>query len=308
MNLVLSLVWMLRYLSFFVLLDLVFVRVGADYPGGNRYYSGSGTPAGVCQIAPCSASACQAWQYLSGCTFASPGACTSCSLPVLNALQYYSSSGGFVNNCGVSNCQTCPDGQYNTGCGGMSAGSCTTCGTPPTGKYWKPNSGPIAACIAMDIPTCSVGYYNSGVTYTSPGTCAACPLSLCLIGQYLTGCTSATSGTCASCTGANNTQEFITYGQTAGVSTSCQISGCVLTCSAGNYISGCSGASTQITCKPCSNAVAGVTYYDKGTDVYPAYTSITCSLAACQVCANGYYTAGCSGSSPGTCTACTNTV
>jgi len=306
MNLVLSLAWMLRYLCFFMLLDLLCLRVAAQYPGNNRYYSGPGNTSGYCPITSCSYASCQYYQYLQNCNFNLAGSCTNCTnAPSLN---YYTSTGQFSNNCAYTPCQTCPDGQYNVGCGGASQGTCSPCtGTLSQGYFWAHNTGPVASCTQQAITSCSAGQYNSGANSTYEGKCVSCNMAACGTGQYLANCGGTSNGTCASCTGANSTQEYSTNGQTLNLSTSCQIAGCVKTCSAGQYITGCGGPVTGLGCAPCTNSVNNVNYYDKDTSVAPAYNATSCSVAACPLCSNGYYSSGCAGTSPGACNMCQNT-
>ena len=295
-------------------------------PGGNRYYSSPGNASGYCSIAACNAGACGNGQYLYGCNFNSSGVCTSCTLPVLSSLQYYSSNGVFSNNCGVSSCQTCPNGQYNFGCSGSSAGTCapcsnqgtlnpgyywkpntcptltctqlqqptcangqylagatsttlgtcTSCGTPPAYKYWLPYTGPSYVCTYSNQTTCAPGYVNSLVSSystTTAGTCSACPtstysfyytantnplsncpmascpVSSCGTGLYLMGCTNANLGQCVACTNANSTQEYSSNG---GMTNNCHVVGCTYTCSPGQYISGCGGLASSLSCAQCN--------------------------------------------------------
>lgn len=283
------------------------LTVGAQTtPGGNKYYTSSGNSSGYCAVAACSYAACQPWQYLKGCAFNVSGACANCTLPVLGALQYYSGTGMFADNCVVSACQTCANGFYNVDCGRGSPGYCASCGAPATGFYWKPNTGPVSSCTALPITPCSAGQYNTGSSATSPGSCTSCPIASCPIGQYRNGCTGTSSGTCQACTGANNTQQYSTYGLTANAD-SCTIGTCTKYCPAGQYITNCGGSSINLGCANCTNAVPNVNYYYRDTTLAPAYTYNTCAVIACPICTIGSYTLGCGGTSPGTCTYCINT-
>ncbi len=290
------------------LLSQIFSVGAQTTPGVNKYYTSSGNTSGYCTVAACSFAACQPWQYLAGCSFNVSGACKDCTLPVLGTLQYYSGTGQFADNCVVSACQTCPNGYYNTGCGGGNPGICTPCGTPPADKYWQPNTGPVSSCTSVPIDACTSpsGYYNVDSNETFGGICVACNVSRCPIGQYLTGCSGKNPGFCIDCTGANSTQEFSTNGLTANMN-SCTITGCAYKCPAGQYITGCGGPSTRLGCGNCTNAIADINYYDRPTDVAPAYYSNTCSVATCPTCSTGSYTLGCGGTSPGVCAFCINT-
>ena len=298
-------------------------------PAAGYYWSNYGQGNGVCPTLQCTI--CPAGQKNTGCGDTNPGTCGSCGTPP--SYKYWMPNADATSKCPLGDQLTCLAGQFNLGANNTAAGVCTACSsvmTLPQYKYWTTPSNPGYTCAYLDQTKCSDGYVNSIVASAinrdiTAGNCSACPLlgntgtyyganvnagsncptlscedrvQSCAIGQFISGCGDVSPftspGTCANCTNAPNSSMVYTgRGSWTG---NCPVDKCPTTgCSLGQYMSGCGGLPSSLQCKPCSNAVAGVSFY-----VGIGITS-TCATQNCVTCRNGYYTKDCTVLADGTC-------
>lgn len=289
----------------------------ANSPSAGQYYTPAQQFTSTCALSSCT--------VVSGSYFATPGSCvatpwTNCSAGYTNPTATSISNGQCVAcNNGASNTAGYywnPAQQYTAACAILQCSA-------PAAYYYFTTAG---SCATAPMTVCSAGLYNNnGGSIYLQGVCTACPLSSavyytananagsncpsstctsdCGVGNYRKGCggtTPTSAGSCQACSGANATQEYTTTG---GLTDSCTIAGCSLTCLTGQYIANCGGPAGGLACAACTNAVPGVTYYYGGQGTY--YPN-TCPTQPCPVFGNGYYNAGCGGTSAGSPAACTN--
>ena len=300
-----------------------------------KYYSGyAPDSSGVCPLGTCGV--CPQGQYRTGCGAAgsetSLGSCSSCGTPP--AGKYWDVNVDSLSNCPQASKTVCTSGFYNTGSTTTSPGVCTACTTVSalTAKnYWVAPTAWDYTCTQLPQTTCQAGYVNSVVATpqtTSAGTCSLCPAltnngyyygsnvdstsncpqlscsdSACAVGQYIKDCGTVSpftsAGTCSACTNAiTGVQVYNTKGSW---NNNCGVIGCPTTgCTLGQYVTGCGGPIGSLGCGTCSSAVTGTSFYAS------IGLSSTCATTNCRVCSNGQYTAGCTTTADGTCTACTN--
>ena len=210
---------------------------------------------------------CPAGQYRHGCGGMSPGRCIACTQPVRREGQYYSGSGGFLDNCPVSECLACGPGTHRIDCGRAVAGTCRRC---VEGKYKS-----------------SAGTWN---THCSSCTTPACPR-----GRYRAGCSNSNRGACVSCTNKLLANHY--YSGNGGLANSCPSKRCG-TCVDGYYRVNCGGENAG-RCVFCTNKIPKGYYYSGSGG-----RSNSCPSDACPKCAKGHYRRGCGKRSRGYCTAC----
>ncbi len=151
----------------------------AQYPGNGNYYSGAGiNGATTCQVASCLSvtPACQSYQYRSGCGGNSTGSCVDC-YNSKTPNQYYSSTGGLSNNCGLTNKTQCTAGFKNSNSNDTYAGDCSTCGPLMAGRYYTTPMFPMDTnCMSQARVKCATNQYD--VNYfdtTKPANCTNSP-------------------------------------------------------------------------------------------------------------------------------------
>ena len=272
------------------------------YPSAGNYYSTAGSSTSTCTVTPCPPCP-NFWQYNSGCTFNSSGTCVNCTNGLAGT--YYTGNNGINPTCNTAICTQCLAGFYNPTCSSTSVGACVAAPAPPNGYYWgAPING--VSLNPQTVAFCTGTNYNPSFTTTSAGACVPCstPAAACPYGQYYAGCGNLTAGTCQPCS--NSLPGNDEWSSNGGLNPNgCGYSSCPFTCGVGQYISGCSSVPLSTSCLPCTNVVAGTTYYTVG----PAYTPV-CPTSACITCNNGYYLQNCGAvANPafaGTCTSCTN--
>jgi hypothetical protein len=116
---------------------------------------------------------CATGKYRSGCGGADAGTCEDCSAPTAGT--YITGHGGLSDSCPTSACTDCATGQYKSGCGGTSAGTCASCTNAASGQYYTSHGGRSNSCpVANCETTCPVGQYRSGCSGTSAGSCTSC--------------------------------------------------------------------------------------------------------------------------------------
>ena len=242
------------------------------------------------------------------------GKCLSCSNQVCAAGKYRTGSCGH----GVGNkfkCKTCAKNcapwQYRKGCSGTSAGSCVSCtnSLPANSAYsvqgpvnsnkcgWLCKPGYFKSgntCGQCGNANCPSGQYRTGSCSHSAGNgfkCINCPRN-CPIGQYRYSCGNTSFGACRACRNpkpANSkysTQGLVNQGN------------CGWTCNAGFYKSG-------NRCLACSNSSCPAGTYRTGTCNSSVGNGFKCNSCK-KNCGKGKYRNGCSGTSAGSCTNCTN--
>ena len=181
----------------------------------------------------------------------------------------------------------------------------------PAGTYWINSS----QCLQ-----CPVGLYSSA---TAMSACSNCTPGTYSTSEGAVGCTNCLAGTYAETAASSvcSNCPIGTYSPTAAASAcfSCpsgkytsaaSASMCsTLTCQAGTYLS----ASTAVECSICqagtysSDTSANMCLDCKEGTYTPEIGASVCTT--CPACSlNGYYTAGCSGTAPGSCEKCVNTV
>ena len=278
--------------------------ISCGTPPSGYYYGAYTGPTQTCAQAQYALPTCAAGQYLSGNTSTSPGSCLPCGNTAPTAGYYWNPAQQYTSTCSILQCSapaqyqyfttagacttaamtSCPAGQYNSNLGTniYSAGTCTTCPLSYT-VYYTANTNVSSNCPSSPcLGNCGVGFFR--------GNCG--------------GTTTATSaGACAACTGANSTQQYTTTGGNGGLTDACTVTGCSLACQLGQYISGCGGPVTGLSCQWCTNSVANIKYYSG----VGSYTPISCPTLPCPVFENGYYNMGCYNTSQGVPAICTNT-
>ena len=288
------------------------------------YYSATGELSNNCVLSACLT--CPPGQMNVGCGPGNQGSCVSCAAS-LTPGNYWVSNTPTVQ-CNQTQQTVCPPGYYTTGATSTLPGGCTACSTVmslPAYNYWTTPLTSLYTCSYTSQTTCPTGQVNSIVTTpssTSTGSCSNCPATAwgyyyvpntnpgsncptavcrgdCPVGQYNSNCGGTSSGSCVNCTTATGNQVYSTGGN---LTNTCQVVGCTLACSAGQYISGCGGPQSGMSCQPCTNSIPNVNYYTG----MGAYNSTSCNTASCPVCNNGFYNAGCGGTSMGSCSYCTN--
>ena len=226
-----------------------------------------------------------AGQYYPSKTATSMGTIANCptgaGTPTTDTSKYFVTPTTLTTDCQTADKTICAAGKQNTGSNTTSAGVCTAdCTGQVNGTYWTTNAvWNVCASTACNHDICAIGQWKSGCTGTSAGLCAACTtanasqvyeskggwantcmvkncVKVCGLGKYITGCGShgATEGSlgCGDCNNAPINQKFWT-GQGAYLSSSCPTSDCV-TCTNGNFRSGCGGLSGGV-CDTCINTV-----------------------------------------------------
>lgn len=243
----------------------------------NTFYNSSG-----CATAPCVP--CIVGSYRAGCyPFSDGGVCAPCT-GLQGRAGYYTSHGGFQDNCTFTLCYTdCEVGKYNSNCDKAACNaSCTA--ALKGGSYFSTGGGVDDSCKVC--PPCRPGYTPS--TPRATCTCSACdnlgdatfPVVnkcnfLCNEGRF------AFCGYCWPCAGCPegqyrqcNTQRIAELPANSGVCPNFESmfndvqfydskAGPCLPCPApptGFYQKGCAFTSPGLTL-PCTNAVVGVTYY-----------------------------------------------
>jgi hypothetical protein len=196
--------------------------------------------------------------------------------------KYYSTAGGTSSTCTVSLQTICPAGQWNYNFNNTYAGDCAPCTGLVNGTYYVPNTI-LNIPLANKCPT------------------AACSDAACSIGQYIAGCTASSPGTCQPCNNAFGT--FKVYSGKGSWTGNCALQDCPLSCGNGYYTANCGGLLSATTCLQCTNTNLSVYINTAG-----GYTADSCGKTDCPSCAIGQYRTGCSGTSSGGCTGCTNTV
>jgi hypothetical protein len=255
------------------------------YPGAGKYYSGAGiNGATTCQVTSCSSlAACQAYEYRSGCGGNSTGSCVACNNTKTNN-QYYSSTGGLTNNCGLANKTQCTAGFRNSDATDISAGTCTSCGALAAGRYYTtPTSPTDTLCLSAPRATCPSYQYDA---------------------NYFD---STKSANCTNSPAPSNSGFYINNTAAPGNTTYFPKT----TCPKGQQIAAGDWSSTTIAgaCEvPSGNTPSGYYYVDNP----PGVATQTAATALCNMssvygsCTSGQYVTGCTNLSPGTCTACTN--
>ena len=303
------------------------------YPGAGKYYSSAGVNgATTCTVAACSSlPACQSYEYRLGCGGNSTGACTTCTLPA-RSNQYYSSSGGLANNCGVTAHRSCPAGSKTVNTNISYAGDCVSCGTPPAGFYFDANTSPADAdCSVLPKISCTANQivvnYSDFTSYSScqnsaapnpgfyinntasPGTAAYFPKTTCPAGQKITAADWSNTLIAGTCESAGTSPSGYYYiANTPGVATQtantalCNTSSVYASCTSGQYVAGCTNLAMG-TCTNCNNGAANQIYSGKGG------WNNNCPVVGCTLpgCAADEYAAGCgvAGSTGLTCAKCT---
>ena len=260
------------------------------------YYSTYGTTS-TCANALTALPNCNAGQYRSGNTATTTGSCVACTNPAPTAGYYWNPSQQYAATCSILQCSAPAQYNYFTTPGDCSTSAMTLC---PAGKK-NTGSSLTSAGTCVNCTYSKIFYYTTNANAGSD-----CPFSTCLsdcgIGRYRSGCggdTPTEQGSCVACTQANVSQH---YTDTGGLTDSCTIAGCSKTCLTGQYITGCGGPVTGLSCDWCTNSVRNVDYYTgQGT-----YLPTSCPTAPCPVFENGYYTLGCYNTSQGERVACTN--
>ena len=200
--------------------------------------------------------------------------CSSCSV------------GTYAATAGLSVCSSCPAGTYLNTTGAQSSASCLPCAA---GKY----STSLAANSSATCLSCLAGTYSANQAAVSSGACLLCSTGTYASTTGLSACTNCSAGTYLNTTGASSASPCIPCNAGKYSSNQAATSSAVcLSCSAGTYSNATTGFSA---CTPCS-----LNYYT------PTLGAAICT--PCPLCtSNGYYTDGCSGTSPGTCKQCNNT-
>jgi len=196
--------------------------------------------------------------------------------------KYYSTAGGTSSTCYIKTQTICAAGWYNYNYNSTYAGDCTPCKDLVNGTYYIPNTI-LNIPLANKCPT------------------APCDNSLCASGQYIADCTSSNPGSCKACTNAFGT--FKVYNGVGDWTGNCPLKDCPLSCGIGYYTANCGGLLSATTCLQRTNTNPSVYINTAG-----GYTADSCGKTDCPSCDIGQYRTGCSGTSSGSCTGCTNTV
>jgi hypothetical protein len=271
-------------------------QIQCPAPAVGFYYSTFGTTP-TCVNALTALPNCAGGFYRLGNTATAVGSCAACTNLAPTAGFFWDPAQQYTPSCSILQCSAptqftyfttpgscdtaamtvCPAGRTNTGSSLTSAGSCVNC-TFSLSVYYTANDNAGSNCPSLPC------------------------LSDCGIGRYRLGCgghTPAAPGSCVDCTQANASQKYTTTG---GLTDSCIVVGCARTCLIGQYITGCGGPITGLSCAWCTNSVPNVDYYiGQGT-----YLPTSCPTAPCPVFENGFYTLGCFNTSQGQRVACTN--
>jgi hypothetical protein len=306
------------------------------YPGTNKYYSGAGiNGATTCQVTLCSSlTPCKTFEYRLGCGGNSSGACTTCTSPTLTN-QYYSSSGGLANNCGVTAHKSCPRGSKTINRNISYEGDCVSCGPLALGFFYDTPTSPAdedcsfsartkcqshqydanylnanldANCQNSDAPLPGMYVNNTG----NPGTSNYFPKTTCPAGQKIKALDWSNPNIAGECESAGTSPNGYYYvANTPGVATYsaatllCNMSSRYDSCKDGEYVSGCTNLAMG-TCTPCSNGAAGYIYSGKGQ------WNNNCPVKGCTLpgCAADEYAAGCgvAGSTGLRCEKCTGAI
>ena len=273
---------------------------------------------------------CGVGKYRSGCAHNEPGACRVCTIKP-TSFSHFTSSGGLVNACAwqcterfyassdLSSCIECDSqcgvGQFREGCGVQSAGECRICTLKPTGSTFTSGGGLTDTCEWA----CNAGSFEDG----GNGKCTKC-VADCSIGQYKRGCRTQSAGSCTPCTGKPLNSEYTTDGKFENQCTwTCnpgwhqsgtQCVRCDTSCGVGRYRSGCRGT-FEGTCSACTKKPHANAFYTAGGALQdscewacePSFWRSGSSCTGCaQDCNTGDYRVGCSSTSSGKCTQCTN--
>ena len=271
-------------------------RTQCPAPPTGYYYSTFGTSS-TCLNALTPLPNCTAGQYRTGNTATTTGSCAICANAAPGAGYYWDPSQQYSPTCSILQCTPPAQFTYFTTPGACTTTSMSVC---PAGKKKTGSSNTSdGSCVNCDPST--LVYYTANANAGSNCPSSPC-LTNCGIGRYRSGCggnTPTSQGVCTDCTQANISQQYIDSG---GLTDSCTIQGCALTCLTGQYITGCGGPVTGLSCAWCTNSVPNVNYYtDQGS-----YLPTSCPTAPCPVFENGYYTMGCYNTSQGQRVACTN--
>jgi hypothetical protein len=162
--------------------------------------------------------------------------------------------------------------------------------TSPSGYYYVDNTPGVATLSAKTALCNESSVYNS-----------------CTPGQYVSGCTNLEKGACTKCTNGGADKIYTGKGQW---NNACPVAGCSMPtlppCAANQYAKGCGEPGvTTLTCEPCINAVANLTFY---VDYAGArYSNTSCATTACTPCPAGQFKQGCGNLLSGDCVGCTNT-